>query len=193
MTNLYTEFAAADKEYNITVAFRDCLSSERKTKVFLDLVKELARVEAPIRVAEVEEGVAKMRKGHTFIDQLEYFAGVGALSKLLPLWHFDLRGTPGSWSAAPLFERMRLTKAEVLLFCNHIQVYTLAEMCALFAAKYKKAGDQLLSDEDIDHLRERYNLSGSKSKNFSYFIEATYGAVRNIPSDVLDLARSIIT
>jgi len=59
--NLYKEFLTADKEYNIGVAFRDCLSSERKTKVFLDLVKAVARVEAPIRAAEVEAGVAKMR------------------------------------------------------------------------------------------------------------------------------------
>jgi hypothetical protein len=173
------------------VAFRDCLSSERKTKVFLDLVKAMARVEAPISASEAAEGMAKMRKGHTFIDQLDYFAGADALATILPLWHSDLRGGSGSWSPAPVFERMSLTKAEVASFCVHVRAHSFAAMCSRFAVQYRKPGDQLLSDEDIDQLRERYNISGAKSKNFSYFIEAIYGAVRNIPSEVLDLARPV--
>ena len=132
------------------MAFRDCLSSERKTKVFLDLVKAVGRVEAPIEASAVAEGAAKMRKGHTFIDQLEYFAGDDALSRILPLWHTDLRAGSGSWPAAPIFGRMRLTKAEVLSFGDHIQSHSFAAMCSRFAVQYRKPGDQLLSDEDID-------------------------------------------
>ena len=131
-----------------------------------------------------------MRVAHTFIDQLEYFAGKDSLNKLLPLWYTDLRVSNGSWSPAPIFERMKLTKAEVLIFCNHMHAYTFADLCVAFASNFRRPGGQLLSSLEAEHLRERYNLSKEKSKHFGYFIEALYGAVRDIPSDILDLART---
>ena len=82
---------------------------------------------------------------------------------------------------------MRLSKDEVVEICDHIQAYTLFEVCEVFQRNYKRAGDSLLSDKDLYYLRDMHNLSREKSKNFGHFIEALYGVIQTIPDTVIEL------
>ena len=82
---------------------------------------------------------------------------------------------------------MRLSRDEVGYICDHIQAFTLSDVCEVFRQNYKKAGDSLLSDKDMYYLRDMHNVPRDKSKHFNHFIEALYGVIQAIPDAVMEL------
>ena len=103
VVNLYREFSQVDQTQNLYMAFKDCLASERKTTKFLEQIRELCDAAAPLRGMKNDAETIRMKKELSHVKQLEYLAGSECLRRILPMYHYDLRGTSSQWHIRNIF------------------------------------------------------------------------------------------